>query len=203
MNKKLLSTFLFLGLSASAVSNFAPYVGEPPEVVLTAAQQADVAAGKLVYLLDNTAGEIKEGSVVFRVNASEDKIWAVLSDFSKYSQWSYRVGDAKATDLGDNRFLVNFMTDSLGKHYFVLNNFPKKDWATWNTDHSKSNDCVLDTVGFWRVRPVNAQQSDVIQYGKLRLTNLCANGFFGIGGFDAHDMATTIYKNLRARAEAL
>jgi hypothetical protein len=101
--------------------------------------------------------------------------------------------------------LVDFTTDRLSKHYYVINNFPMKDWATWNTDHSKPNDCVLDTVGFWRIKPVdgNPDQSDVVQYGKLRLTSLCANGFFGIGGFNAQDMVNTIYTNLKARAEAL
>lgn len=198
--------FLVLNiLSLGLLADFMPYAGEPPIVTLTAAQQAAVAQGKLVYLLDNTSGEIKEGSVAFRVNARPDAIWKVLSDFSKYHEWSYKVGDAKSKDLGGGKTLVDFTTDRLSKHYYVFNNFPMRDWATWNTDHSQSNDCVLDTVGFWRVQEVagNPNQSDVIQYGKLKLTSLCANGIFGIGGFNARDMANTIYTNLRTRAAAL
>ena len=198
--------FLVLNvLSLGALADFMPYAGEPPQVTLSPAQQAAVAQGKLVYLLDNTSGEIKEGSVAFRVNARQEAVWKVLSDFSKYAEWSYKVGDAKARDLGGNKFLVDFMTDRLSKHYYVINNFPMKDWATWNTDHSQTNDCVLDTVGFWRIYAVagNPNQSDVVQYGKIKLTSLCANGIFGIGGFNAHDMANQIYTNLRARAEAL
>lgn len=198
--------FLVLNiLSLAALADFLPYAGEPPQVTLTSEQQSRVAAGELVYLLDNTSGETKEGSVAFRVNAREDAVWQILSDFTKYSEWSYKVGNAVATDLGSHKMLVDFTTSMLGYHYFVINNFPMKDWATWNTDHTRKSDCVLDTVGFWRVKPVdgNPNQSDVIQYGKLKLTSRCANGFLGIGGFNAHDMATTIYTNLKSRSEAL
>jgi hypothetical protein len=168
-------------------------------------QQALVAQGKLVYLQDNTAGEIKEGSVAFRVNVRQDAIWKVLTDFSKYSEWSYKVGDARAKNLGGNRVIVDFTTNPLSKHYYVINNFPMRDWSTWNTDHSQTSDCVLDTVGFWRLQEVagNPNQTDVIQYGKLKLTSLCANGIFGIGAFDAHAMAQQTFTNLKSRAEAL
>ncbi len=198
--------FLILNiLSLGALANFQPYAGEPPQMTLTPDQQTQVAQGKLVFLLDNTKGETKEGSVAFRVNARQDAIWKILSDFSKYSEWSYKVNDAKAESLGGDRMLVDFTASVVKQHYYVINNFPMKDWATWNTDHTKANDCVLDTVGFWRIKPVdgNPNQSDVIQYGKIKLTSLCANGFFGIGGFNAHDMANQIYTNLKARSEAL
>ncbi|MES2504469.1 MAG: SRPBCC family protein [Myxococcota bacterium] len=202
---KFLCTLSML-LSLSALADFSPYMGEPPMVHLTSAQQADVAAGKLVFLIENTKGEFNEGSVAFRVNAKPEKVWKVLADFSQYADWSYRVGDAKVyKQIGNDTIFVDFTTDRLSKHYYVMNKFPMKDWSTWATDHSRSNDCVLDTVGFWRVQeaPGNPNASDVIQYGKLQLTSLCANGVFGIGAFNARDMANTIHRNLKARAEAL
>ena len=199
--------FLVLNvLSLSAVANFTPYAGEPPMPTLTADQQAQVAAGKLVYLIDNTKGEVKEGSVAFRVNAKQDAIWKVLSDFSKYAEWSYKVYSAELyQNNGKGTVGVHFVADApTTMDYYVINNIPGKDWLTWNTDHSKSNDCVLDTVGYWRMKevPGNPNQTDVIQYGKLHLTSLCSNGFWGIGGFDAHEMAQKTWTNLKARAEA-
>lgn len=199
--------FLILNiLSLGALAHFQPYAGEPPMPALTADQQAQVAAGRLVYLLDNTAGEVKEGSVAFRVNAKREAIWKVLSDFSRYSEWSYKVASAELYNDNHNGTMgVHFKAATVYKDYYVINNFPMKDWATWNTDHSRSNDCVLDTIGYWRLKSVdgNPNQTDVIQYGKLRLSGLCANGFLGIGGFNAHDMAEQTYTNLKARAEAL
>lgn len=206
MTKKI---FLVLNiLSLTALADFPPYAGEPPAPTLTADQQARVAKGELVYLLDNTKGETKEGSVAFRVNAKPDAVWKILSDFTKYADWSYKVYSAELyQDNGKGTVAVHFVADvpMITMDYYVINNFSGKGWSTWNTDHSKSNDCVLDTVGYWRTKAVdgNPNQTDVLQYGKLNLTSMCAKGMFGVSGFDAHEMAEQTRKNLKSRAEAL
>ncbi len=204
MRKILFSLSLFSVFNLFAA--FQPFEGEPPMVTMTAEQKAKVASGQLVYLIDKQRGLIKEGSVAFRVNASQDKIWRVLADFNKYPDWSYKVGDAQIYKReGSDVMYIDFMTDRLSKHYYVRNRFPMKDWATWATDHSRSQDCVMDTVGFWRTLPVegDANKTDVVQYGKIELTSLCSDGFFGIGGFDGYEMARTIHRNLKSRAESL
>ncbi|MBH1988899.1 MAG: SRPBCC family protein [Myxococcaceae bacterium] len=181
-----------------------PYEAEPPDIVLTAPQQANMAAGKLVYVMDHTLGQLKEVAIAFRVKASPEKVWRVLSDFGQYPQWSYRVGSAVGQFLGNDHWLVDFTTH-LKQHYYLVHHVPMKDWLSWHTDHSQLNDCVLDTVGFWRVKAVEGfdHLSDVFWYGRMRFSRLCANGIFEIGGFDARSMGQIIYKNLRLQAESL
>src|SRR3989338_7449821 len=104
--RKLSLFFGVLSLSALA-AHFQPYEGAPPAFSLTPEQQAQVAAGKLVFLLNDTEGEVKTGSVAFRVNAPESAIWQVLSDFSKYSEWSYKVKSASA-NMTANGLQVDF-----------------------------------------------------------------------------------------------
>ena len=150
-------------------------------------------------------GVMKQGSIAFRINASQAAIWRVLSDFSQYPHWGYKIGAAGVYNKVGDDFYVDFMTDTLSKHYYVINHMPMKDWSTWKTDHSKAQDCVMDTVGYWRMKEVdgNSNVVDVMQYGKMELTSLCSNGFFGIGGFDADELARVTHRNLKARAEAL
>src|SRR3989338_4565235 len=173
---------------AQETKSLVPYEGEPPKVELTPEQKAKVEKGELVFWERSEDWPkkqfFKEGTAAFRIQASPEKIWKVIGDFSKYPEWAYKVGSTKEykPTQGDH-FYVEFKAEIVRKKYYIEHDFPmlKKGYGTWKTDLSQKNDCVLDTVGFWRVDPVKNKpnESDVYYSGKVLLSRTCAKGFLG------------------------
>jgi len=203
---KNLTLFLLLA-SITAYAALEPY-GEPPKVELTAEQKAKLEKGELVFWeksedLPNKQF-YKEGTAAFRVHATPEKIWKVIGDFSKYPEWAYKVGGTKDYKPSqDDKYYIEFKAEVIGKKYYIEHDFPmaKKGYGTWKTDPTQKSDCVLDTVGFWRVEPVKDHpgQSDVFYTGKVVLNRTCAKGFLGIGGFNGSDMAHQTFDKIKKR----
>lgn len=179
----------------------------PPKIELTAEQQAKVEKGELVFWektedLPNKE-YFKEGTAVFRVHASPDKVWKIISDFDKYSEWAYKVAatrDYKPAEAEHRH--VEFKAQVIGKKYYIEHDLQeKKGYLTWKTDHSQKNECVLDTVGFWHIDSVKDHpgMSDVFYTGKVILNRTCAKGFLGIGGFNGSDMAHQTFDKIKKR----
>lgn len=195
----------FLSADSKRLEPFA----DNPKLELTAEQKAKVEKGELIFWEKSedwpNAQYFKEGSAVFRVHATPERIWKVLGEFNKYPDWAYKVGGARNYKPShDDKHYIEFKAQVVGKKYYVEHNFPmaKKGWGTWKTDHEQKSDCVLDTVGFWRVEPVkdHPEQSDVFYSGKVVLNKTCAKGFLGIGGFNGPDMAQQTFKKIKERA---
>lgn len=203
---KNLTLFLLLA-SVTAYAVLEPYV-EPPKIELSTEQKIKVEKGELVFWekeedLPNKQF-YKEGTAVFRVYASPEKVWKVIGDFSKYPEWAYKVGSVKEYKQShDNQYYIEFKAEIVGKKYYVSHDFPmaQKGYGTWKTDHSQKSDCVLDTVGFWRVDQVkdHPNQSNVYYSGKVVLSRTCAKGFLGIGGFNGKDMAHQTFEKIKKR----
>ncbi|MES2504470.1 MAG: SRPBCC family protein [Myxococcota bacterium] len=204
---RILPTLAMLLSVCALAKNLEPY-GANPTLDLTTEQKAKVEKGELVFwdksedLPQNRF--LREGSAIFRVNAAPEAVWKVISDFSKYPQWAYKVGDAKEykpTESGKHH--VEFKAQIVGKKYYVVHDFPvsNRGVGTWHSDHDKKSECVLDTVGFWRVDPVkeHPNQSDVYYSGKVILNRTCAKGFLGVGGFNAKDMAHQTFDKIKKR----
>jgi hypothetical protein len=194
-------------VSVSALAALEPYA-EPPKVELTPEQRAKFEKGELVFWekTEDWADKkyYKEGTAAFRVNASPEKVWKVIGDFSKYPEWAYKVGGTKEYKPShDDQHYIEFKAEIIGKKYYVAHDFPmaKKGYGTWKTDHSQKSDCVLDTVGFWRVNSVkdHPNQSEVYYSGKVVLSRTCAKGFLGIGGFNGSDMAHQTFEKIKKR----
>lgn len=202
---------LFLSLltaiaSAAEAKPLEPYA-VPPKIELTAEQKAKLEKGELVFWEKSEdlpkSQYYRGGTAAFRINASPDKIWKVISDFSKYPDWAYKVGGTKDyLPAQDHHRYVEFKAEIIGKKYYIDHELQEKEgYLTWKTDPSKKSECVLNTVGFWRVEPVkdHPNASDVYYAGEVVLNRTCAKGFLGIGGFSGPDMAHQTFEKIKKR----
>lgn len=205
-NALILALFFSLWLVAEK-KPLEPY-GENPKLEITPEQKARLEKGELVFWEKSEDWPdkqfYKEGSAMFRIHASPEKIWKVIGDFSKYPKWAYKVSATKDYKPShDDKYYIEFKASIVGDKYYIEHDFPmaKKGYGTWKTDHAQKNACVLDTVGFWRVEPVKdkADESDVYYSGKVVLSKTCAKGFLGMGGFNGEDMAKQTHKSIKKR----
>lgn len=207
MNKIAYFLFLVPFFVDAAPKSLEPYT-EPPKVELTPEQKAKLEKGELVFWEKSedwpNKQYYKEGSAAFRVNAKPEAVWKVIGDFSKYSDWAYKVAGTEAYKPAEgDLYYIEFKASLGAGKYSIIHDFPmlKKGYGTWKTDHSRENKCVLDTVGFWRVDPVkdNPNESDVYYSGKVVLNHKCAKGWLFISGFNGSDMAKQTQKKIKER----
>ncbi len=205
MSKNL--TLLLLMASMASHATLEPY-GVPPKVELTPEQKAKMEKGELVFWEKKEDWPEKkyyrEGTAAFRINASPEKVWKVVGDFTKYPEWAYKVaGTENYKPSEGDHYYIEFKAEKMAGKYSIIHDFPmlKKGYGTWKTDHSRTNKCVLDTVGYWRVDPVkgNSNESDVYYSGKVVLNRLCANGMLFFPGFNGSDMAHQTYDKIKQR----
>lgn len=145
---------------------------------------------------------LREGIAIFRINAKPELVWDIILDFSKYPDWAYKIWGANDYKSNtNNKRYVEFKTQLIGKKYYVEHDLSKlkEGYLTWAIDRDRRSDCVLDTVGFWKIEPVkkHPDQCDIYYSGKVILSRLCAKGFLGIGGFNSRDMAEQTYRKLK------
>lgn len=151
-----------------------PYDGEPPAVILNSTEQASIEQGVPVYKELAIRGA-KRGVAVFRVNARADTVWAVIKDFELYPQW---ISDLQETEIyrRENGYVyVRFRASHwlrsstvwYARHYYPSGD---ENWGTWTLDYNRRSD-LDDSVGFWRVLPVETEpeKSDVVYSASLKL----------------------------------
>lgn len=136
----------------------APYPQPPPKPEITADDQALLDQGKPVLKqirseLDGGAGG--RGVAIQDIHASEDVIWAHITDFANYPEWvdNVRVCETYETD-GEHvrtRFVVGAMLLS-GEYYIDHVVQRDKGWMTWTLDYRRNSD-LDDSVGYYRTEP--------------------------------------------------
>jgi hypothetical protein len=146
------------GLDGAYADKIPPYVGAPPEIVLTEDESKIIESGQPVYKqVQNASGG--SGAVVFKVNASRDIIWSVISDFKHYPEWIggklekteiYKGQDATKTYVA---FTLNlgFLMGRWTYHIEHTYSMKEEGWGTWKLDETKKND-LDDNIGFWNVK---------------------------------------------------
>lgn len=151
-----------------------PYQGEPPEIVVSEQERQTLEEGRPVYKKIDIAGA-RRGIALFRVNASANVIWSVISDFASYPAWVADIDETEIYRRDDGLVYVRFVAN----HWFAgqtvwyaQHDYPTGDrnWGTWQLDYTRRSD-LDDSVGFWRVLPVEgaAGASDVIYSADLKL----------------------------------
>jgi ribosome-associated toxin RatA of RatAB toxin-antitoxin module len=141
-----------------------PYPEPPPPPQLSAAELAVLASGKPVMrTLDGAAGG--RGAAVFRVNAPPEVTWKVINNFAAYPTYISEVKSCEVYNRSGNNIDTAFTIKALGVsvEYFIRHRFHQAErWGTWTLDYNRLSD-VDDSVGFWRVTPVegNPNQSQV------------------------------------------
>jgi carbon monoxide dehydrogenase subunit G len=135
-----------------------PYAGAPPQIALSADDQAVLESGEPVF--KKTEGKRGgRGVAVFRVNASPAVVWSVIKDFDRYTKWIKNVDEIevykRTSSVMDVRFKVSAMGMGIG--YFIHHTYSDKTRVmTWTLDYSRESD-LDDSVGYWRIDPVPGQ----------------------------------------------
>jgi len=150
-----------------------PYEPEPPEVTLDADETATLNKGEPVYK------EITDSrrAAVFKVKASSEKIWKIISDFPRYPEFiGSKLEKTEVYKREGDKIWVAFHLNLgwLGGKwtYYVEHNYPmgKTGWATWKLDYNRLSD-FDDNVGFWRVRDIGNGESVVTYSVELRISD--------------------------------
>jgi hypothetical protein len=126
------------------------YVDAPPFVKLDAKDQARLEKGKhIMKQIHNADGKGGGGIAVFRVNATPDTIWQVISDFNQYPKWIKSLSLTEIYRHTGNNLWVRFIIDTPFKdyEYFIKHDYrPADGWGTWTLDYSRFSD-LDDSVG--------------------------------------------------------
>lgn len=137
-----------------------PYPQPPPPIPLTAADKAALEKGEPVMkTLEGDSGG--RGAAVFRVNAPADVVWSVIGDFPSYPKWIDNVEETEVYKKTPSTKDVRFELSSLGfsVEYFIHHMYGKAGdthWCTWTLDYGRNSD-LDDSVGYWRVTPVEGK----------------------------------------------
>lgn len=124
----------------------------PPTVVLDRSDNKRLKNGKRVYKQVSYQDDTLP-VVIFRVEASKDKIWQTILNYEAYPDWIKNVDHAQIYRKKDQHYYVNFLVDHwlIGKiHYSVKHYLSKDNWMKWDLDATRTSDFSLST-GFWQV----------------------------------------------------
>ena len=141
-------------ISAAENRALKPYTDKPPEISLSKQEQLSLNNHKSIFKTISTQNG-EQLVIVFKVDATPEKIWSTIKNYSQYKNWIKNVKESEIYKTEENNIYVRFRIKhwALGKYqYFVNHTFskPKGNWATWTLDENKQSD-FLSSVGFWSV----------------------------------------------------
>lgn len=143
-----------------------PYPDTFKPVPLSAAEKAQVAAGKPVFK-KMEGDEGGRGVAVFQVNAPPAVVWDVLQQFERYPTWIDNVDETEVYRKKGEDVDVRFEISSMGVsvEYFISHKVRDKDrYMTWTLDYSRESD-LGDSVGAWKVDAVEGDANkSVVTY---------------------------------------
>jgi ribosome-associated toxin RatA of RatAB toxin-antitoxin module len=164
---------LALGMSSTALAadpakphehtgQLKPYSKNPPAIVISPAEQAQLDAKKPVMRQGDN-----RGMAVFVVDAPPDITWKTINTFASYPKYIPEVKKCEVYKKGDGFVDVDFELKSymVTIEYYVHHtvNHAKKT-MTWTLDYSRESD-INDSVGFWRINEVVGQPNQsLVEY---------------------------------------
>lgn len=166
-----------------------PFQGEPPTTEALIADFTNKGLFTKEHREKRKSGETitiansreDEGMAIFRVKASERKVWQTISNFDDYPMMipELRKADRYQTDryMPNERQLIYIRFQlhkkiafiPITKNYSVIHDFPSHflGWGTWWTDETQDND--FENSGFWRVMALSPKEVEVTYYAKIKL----------------------------------
>lgn len=151
-----------------------PYIGEPPQVQLTEREKKELEKEIPVYKKIDIKGA-KRGIAIFRVSASANTIWSVIRNFDLYPKWVSDIDETEIYRREGSYIYVRFVADNwlAGEtNWYARHDYPidNRNWGTWTLDYDYRSD-LDDSVGFWRVIPVQGEimKCNVIYSADLKL----------------------------------
>jgi len=126
----------------------------PAPTPLTESEKALLEKGEPVrkQVRHDTGGR---GIAIMDVNASPEKVWAVILDYSGYPNWIESLESTSVYAQGGGHYKVQFnlsvaMMDIT--YYIDHHHQPAKGYLTWQLDYSRESD-IDDSTGYWLVYP--------------------------------------------------
>ena len=133
------------------------YSGAPPVVPLTADDIAHLQAGELVQ----KQSQVGNGghAVAFQyIHATPSVIWSRVVNYPMYPTWVDNVSSCTVYQNDGPNIYVDFVLSVLGNkvEYYIHHTYkPQSGYLTWTLDYGRQSD-LDDSVGYWRVTPVDA-----------------------------------------------
>ena len=126
----------------------------PQKTELTASEVELIQSGKPI-LKQVRQGNGGRGIAIMDLNASQEAIWNVITDYAKYPT---HIPDLKKTQnytVTDSNIYTHFTLSSMMMtvEYYVKHNLDKeKGYVTWTLDYSRLSD-LDDSTGYWYMYP--------------------------------------------------
>ena len=181
----------------------APYSRAPPDIELSATDRSRLARGETLIREFRFHGEDRALAVV-RVHASPSLVWSVLLDFEAYPSWvdGLESSEVYERDGADIYVTFTYRRWPVGAIvYHVHHRYPgaAAGWGTWTLDHRRRSD-LDDTVGFWRVLPVDGDpdSAHVVYSTRVRLNDGLAQW---LGDWLLEDTLRAVTDGLKVKAE--
>lgn len=124
----------------------------PPTIELSEKERKRLKKGKRIYK-QVTEKDQTQQVVIFRVDASKDKIWQTILNYSSYPDWIKNVDHTQLYREEDQHYYVDFLVGHwlLGKfRYSVVHYLSNDSWMKWRLDDKKPADFTL-SIGYWKV----------------------------------------------------
>jgi ribosome-associated toxin RatA of RatAB toxin-antitoxin module len=168
-----LLSFLLINSAYSADPNSPhPHQGvitpfeNPQRTTLSAAEEATLLAGKSIKK------QVKEGNggrgiAILDVNASPEKVWSTITNYSQYPKWIDELSVCEVYKSDSQSIYARFIisTMMIKVEYFIHHKLNKdKGYLTWTLDYARESD-LDDSIGYWLIYPSPADpQKTRVEY---------------------------------------
>jgi ribosome-associated toxin RatA of RatAB toxin-antitoxin module len=123
----------------------------------TALEASDVA---LLKTGKSVRKQVKQGNggrgiAIMDVDAPEETVWAVITDFDMYPKWIDQLESCEVYEKKGDKIFANFVisTMMIEVGYYIEHTYsPGKGHLTWTLDYSRESD-LDDSTGYWLVYP--------------------------------------------------
>jgi len=128
--------------------------GKPSKTQLSSAEIAKIKTGTPILKQVKKANGGR-GIAVMDINASQDKVWSVITSYKNYPSYIPELKSAKNYKTSSSHAYTKFVLSSMMMtiEYYVKHNLYKDDgYVTWTLDYSRESD-LDDSTGCWYMYP--------------------------------------------------
>ena len=126
----------------------------PSKTTLTASEVSTIKSDKPI-LKQVQQGNGGRGIAVMDLNASQEKIWGIITDYEKYPTHISDLKDTQNYKKTDKHVYTHFTLSSMMMtvEYYVKHTLNEKDgYVTWTLDYDRYSD-LDDSTGYWYLYP--------------------------------------------------
>ncbi|MAA79949.1 MAG: hypothetical protein CL916_11900 [Deltaproteobacteria bacterium] len=128
--------------------------GKPTKTVLTDKEISRIKSGEAI-LKQVEQGDGGRGIAVMDVDASQEKVWNIITDYKKYPTYIPELKTTENYNVTPDNVYTKFILSSMMMtvEYYVKHNlFKDEGYITWTLDYTKESD-LNDSTGCWFLYP--------------------------------------------------